>query len=149
MPACVYPANLAQKTKNENLWQSPMEKSSLAYSTAKISGLVGVESVRKQFVLQWTILIVTNIYGPHKKIDIRKMHVIPALIEKFKSAKETEKSSVQILGDGTLVREFLDSSDLGSAVQVFIEKNDWSVPTMHIGGSAAISILELANLIAS
>jgi GDP-L-fucose synthase len=77
------------------------------------------------------------------------MHVIPALIEKFKSAKDSGKSSVQILGDGTPVREFLYSSDLGSAVKVFIEKNDWTFPTMNIAGSEAVSILELAKLIAT
>ena len=149
VPACVYPANLNQEAKIEDLWQGPMEKSSLAYSTSKMAGLVGVESVRKQFGLQWTNLIVTNVYGPHKRIDAKQMHVIPALIEKFKSAKNSGKNSVQILGDGTPVREFLYSSDLGSAVQVFIEKNDWSVPTMNIAGSEAVSILELAKLIAT
>ena len=149
VPACVYPANISQRAKVEDLWQGPMEKSSLAYSTAKIAGLVGVESVRKQLGLQWTSLIVTNVYGPHKRIDAKQMHVIPALIEKFKSAKVRGESSVQILGDGTPVREFLYSSDLGSAVQVLIEKNDWSVPTMNIAGSEAVSILELAKVIAT
>ena len=30
-----------------------------------------------------------------------------------------------------------------------VEKNDWSVPTMNIAGSEAVSILELAKLIAT
>ncbi len=147
VPACVYPANISQRAKVEDLWQGPMEKSSLAYSTAKMAGLVGVESVRKQIGLQWTNLIVTNVYGPHKRVDISQMHVIPALIEKFRSAKNHREQSVQILGDGTPVREFLYSSDLGSAVQVFVKENDWSVPTLNIAGSEAISILELAHLV--
>lgn len=149
VPACVYPANINQRAKVEDLWQGPMDKSSLAYSTSKMAGLVGVESVRKQLGLMWTNLIVTNVYGPHKRIDAKQMHVIPALMEKIKSAKVSGESSVQILGDGTPVREFLYSSDLGSAVQIFIEKNDWSVPTMNIAGSEAVSILELAKLIAT
>ena len=149
VPACVYPANINQRAKVEDLWQGPMEKSSLAYSTSKMAGLIGVESVRKQLGLMWTNLIVTNVYGPHKRIDTKQMHVIPALIEKFKSAKVSGESSVQILGDGTPVREFLYSSDLGYAVQVLIEKNDWSVPTMNIAGSEAVSIFELAKLIAT
>ena len=149
VPACVYPASINQRAKIEDLWLGPMEKSSLAYSTSKMAGLVGVESVRKQFGLQWTNLIVTNVYGPHKRINAKQMHVIPALIAKFKSAKDSGKNSVQILGDGTPIREFLYSSDLGSAVQVFVEKNDWSVPTMNIAGSEAVSILELAKLIAT
>jgi GDP-L-fucose synthase len=149
VPACVYPANLKERAKVEDLWQGPMEKSSLAYSTAKMAGLVGIESVRKQFGLKWSNLIVTNVYGPHKKIHSKQMHVIPALIEKIKLAKSKGDKSIQILGDGTPVREFLHSSDLGDAVKSFIENDLWDIPTLNIAGSEAISILELAKLIAS
>ncbi len=148
VPACVYPANLNQRAKVEDLWQGPMEKSSLAYSTAKISGLVGIEAVRKQLGLNWTNLIVTNVYGPHKRIDSKQMHVIPALIEKFRQAKSNSDKSVQILGDGTPIREFLYSSDLGHAIHSFFENDLWSIPTMNIAGSEAVSILDLAKLIA-
>ena len=148
VPACVYPANLNQRAKVEDLWQGPMEKSSLAYSTAKISGLVGIEAVRKQLGLNWTNLIVTNVYGPHKRIDSKQMHVIPALIEKFNQAKSNGSKSIQILGDGTPVREFLYSSDLGLAVHSFIKNDLWTIPTMNIAGSEAVSILDLAKIIA-
>jgi GDP-L-fucose synthase len=148
VPACVYPANLNQRAKVEDLWQGPMEKSSLAYSTAKISGVVGVEALRKQLGFNWTNLIVTNVYGPHKRIDSKQMHVIPALIEKFNQAKANGNKSVQILGDGTPVREFLYSSDLGLAVHSFIENDLWTIPTMNIAGSEAVSILDLAKIIA-
>lgn len=148
VPACVYPANLNQRAKVEDLWQGPMEKSSLAYSTAKISGLVGIEAVRKQLGLNWTNLIVANVYGPHKRIDSKQMHVIPALIEKFNQAKSNGSKSIQILGDGTPVREFLYSSDLGLAVHSFIKNDLWTIPTMNIAGSEATSILDLAKLIA-
>jgi GDP-L-fucose synthase len=149
VPACVYPANLNERARVEDLWQGSMEKSSLAYSTAKITGLVGIESVRKQFGLKWSNLIVTNVYGPHKKIQSKQMHVIPALIEKIKLAKSNGDKSVQILGDGTPVREFLFSSDLGDAVESFIRNDLWGIPTLNIAGSEAISILELAKLIAN
>jgi len=149
VPACVYPANLNERARVENLWQGPMEKSSLPYSTAKMAGLVGIESVRKQLGLQWSNLIVTNVYGPHKKIQSKQMHVIPALIEKIRLGKSNGDKSVQILGDGTPVREFLYSRDLGDAVKSFIEKDLWGIPTLNIAGSEAISILELAKLIAS
>jgi GDP-L-fucose synthase len=148
VPACVYPANLNQRAKVEDLWQGPMEKSSLAYSTVKLSGVVGVEAVRKQLGLSWTNLIVTNVYGPHKIIDTEQMHVIPALIERINQAKAKHNKSVKILGDGTPIREFLYSSDLGLAVHSFIENDLWATPTMNIAGSEAISILDLAKMIA-
>ena len=148
VPACVYPSSINQRAKIEDLWRGPMEKSSLAYSTAKMAGLVGFESIRKQFGLEWTNLIVTNVYGPHRKIDTHQTHVIPALMEKIKEAKSNRDSSVQILGDGKPVREFLYSSDLGFAVKTFIEKELWGIPSLNIAGSEAISIFELAKMIA-
>jgi GDP-L-fucose synthase len=77
------------------------------------------------------------------------MHVIPALIEKIMLAKSNGDKSVQILGDGTPVREFLFSSDLGDAVESFIRNDLWDIHILNIAGSEAISILELAKLIAN
>ena len=71
-----------------------------------------------------------------------------SLIEKINQANANGDKSVQILGDGTPVREFLYSSDLGLAVHSFIQNDLWSIPTMNIAGSEAVSILELAKIIA-
>lgn len=49
VPAYVYPAKISRTMNPNDLWMGPMEKTSLAYSTAKLLGVVLVHAARTQF----------------------------------------------------------------------------------------------------
>jgi GDP-L-fucose synthase len=149
VPACVYPSNLLRPALPKDLFTSPMELSSLPYSTAKIASIVMVNALRDQSKLNYISLISTNVYGDNLEIETHKAHVIPALINKFTEAKLLNMKSITLLGDGSPVREFLHSDDLAMAVLRVIKDNLYQKNILNVAGGESITISELANLIKS
>jgi len=149
VPACVYPSNLLRPAIPKDLFTSPMELSSLPYSTAKIASIVMVNALRDQFKLNYTSLISTNVYGDDLEIETHKAHVIPALINRFTEAKLLNKKSITLLGDGSPVREFLHSDDLAMAVLSVVNNNLYQKNILNVAGGESVTISELANLIKS
>jgi len=146
--SCIYPRDCQQPIKEEYLLTGPLEETNSAYAIAKIAGIEAIKSYRKQYGHPWISLMPTNMYGPGDNFDTETGHVLPALINKFVTAKEQGISSVTLWGSGTPKREFLFSSDLASAVSVALEKYDGDLH-LNVGTGEDVSIRELAKLIAS
>ena len=147
VPACVYPANLHRRLKPRDLFASPMEDSSLAYSTAKLAGLITCQALASQYDLSWKSVVITNLYGTSKNQKTMKPHVIPDLISKFQSAKARNATQIELFGNGLPVRDFLHVSDLGSAIEKILT-SEGSEKIININGSGEVTIAELAIEIA-
>jgi GDP-L-fucose synthase len=85
-------------------------------------------------------------YGPRDNFDLSTSHVLPALINRFVTAKRSGASEVTLWGTGTPKREFLHSSDLASAVLLATEKYDSNLH-LNIGTGEDLTIKDLANLV--
>lgn len=147
VPACVYPGNLKHRMGPLDLFSSPMENSSLAYSMSKLTGLVMVSSIRNQYNLDWVSIIPTNVYGADSKVDSHSAHVIPALISKILLAKKLDKNELELLGDGSPVREFLHVADLSTAVLRIVQRGNSPTGIINVAGNDETTIKSLANLI--
>ena len=147
VPACVYPGDLKHRMVPSDLFSAPMENSSLAYSMSKLTGLIMVSTIKEQYNFDWISIIPTNVYGTDSKIESHKAHVIPALVSKFLSAKELNQKKLELLGDGSPVREFMHVTDLSAAVMKIIQTNDLGASIMNIAGSDEITIRSLAETI--
>lgn len=146
--SCIYPRDCQQPIKEEYLLTGPLEKTNSAYAVAKIAGIELIKSYRKQFEHKWISLMPTNMYGPGDNFDPEKGHVLPALINKFVTARVKGLSKVALWGTGIPRREFLHSRDLASAVIVAMEKYDEEIH-LNVGTGTDISIQELALRIAN
>lgn len=145
--SCIYPRNSIQPIKEESLLSGPLEPSNSAYAIAKIAGIELIRAYRKQFGHHWISLMPTNIYGPNDNFNLVTAHVLPALINRFHTAKVNSQSRVSLWGTGNPRREFLHSDDLASAVLLAIEKYDDDLH-LNIGSGFDVSIFELAQMIA-
>ena len=88
----------------------------------------------------------TNLYGPHDNYHPEHSHVLPALIHRFETARETGAESVTLWGTGSAVREFLHVDDLASAVVCALQAEnppDW----VNAGSGEEVSIRELADMV--
>ncbi|MFM7977932.1 MAG: NAD-dependent epimerase/dehydratase family protein, partial [Candidatus Fonsibacter sp.] len=101
----------------------------------------------KQYSRSWISLMPTNLYGPNDNFNVETGHVIPALINKFETAKRLKNPFVKLWGSGNALREFMYVDDLAAAVMFCMNKFD-SSQHINIGTGKEISIKNLATLIA-
>jgi GDP-L-fucose synthase len=146
--SCIYPRECPQPMKEEYLLTGPLEKTNSAYAIAKIAGIELIKSYRKQLNRRWISLMPTNIYGPRDNFNLQTSHVLPALINRFVTAKQNSAKEVTLWGTGTARREFLHTEDLASAVLLAMDKYDDEIH-LNVGSGKDLTIQDLALKIAS
>jgi GDP-L-fucose synthase len=144
--SCIYPRDCPQPIKEEYLLTGPLEPSNIAYAIAKIAGLIECDSYNKQYGTNFISVMPTNLYGPNDNFDLTTSHVLPAMIRKFKEAKDRNEKEVVMWGTGKAKREFLHVDDLADACVFLMNKYD-GPGTVNIGTGIDVSIKELAELI--
>lgn len=141
--SCIYPKMAPQPLREETLLSGVLEETNEPYAIAKIAGIKLCENYRRQYGCDYISAMPTNLYGPNDNYDLKNSHVVPALIRKFHEAKREGKSSVEIWGTGTPLREFLHVDDLAEAC-LFLMRNYSEQDFINIGSGQEISILNLA-----
>jgi GDP-L-fucose synthase len=144
--SCIYPRMSPQPIKEDYLLTGALEPTNEAYALAKISGLKLVQAYRKQFGRNWISAMPTNLYGPGDNYDLESSHVLPAMIRKFHNAKVNNRSSVELWGTGSPMREFLHVDDLADACLFLLENYNEEMP-INVGTGTDVTIKELAELI--
>ena len=150
--SCIYPKHCPQPIKEEYLMTGPLEPTNSPYAVAKIAGIEMCWSYNRQYDTEFIPVMPTNLYGPNDNFDIETSHVLPALIRKFREAKQSEAESVTIWGTGKPRREFLYVDDLAAACihLMNLPRAELSLkekPLFNIGTGRDISIMQLAELI--
>jgi len=144
--SCIYPRECPQPIKEEYLMTGPLESTNSAYAIAKITGIEMIKSYRKQFNHKWISVMPTNMYGPNDNFSKDQGHVLPALINRFVNAVESDAESLTLWGSGSTMREFLHSRDLAEAVVFLLERYDDDLH-INVGSGQDLQISELATLI--
>jgi GDP-L-fucose synthase len=145
--SCSYPRDAAQPLRVESLMTGTLEPTNTAYATAKLAGWQLCRAYRQQFGVNCVTAIPANAFGPHDDFDPRSGHVIPALIARCETAKRRHEPTLTIWGTGTPRREFVFARDLADACVFVMRHYDDEAP-INLGGSASLSISEVAHAIA-
>ena len=159
--SCIYPKLSKQPIKEEYLLESYLEPTNQWYALAKISGIKLCEALYYQYGINALSLMPCNLYGTGDNYDPSTSHVIPALINKFQTAKNLKLKKVTCWGTGNPLREFLYVDDLADAC-VFLLEN-WNIEKkesllnlskeklfwLNVGSGEEITIKKLALLIAN
>lgn len=114
--SCMYPRNAIQPMKEEAILSGPLEPSNEGYALAKICASRVVQEVSKQDKLNWRVLILSNLYGPHDNFDLSNSHLIAAVIAKTHEAILDNEDSVTVWGSGLARREFTYVDDVSEFV---------------------------------
>lgn len=145
--SCIYPAETPQPIKESYLFHGPFEKTSEAYSIAKLAGVGLCRAYTKQHEMSCIPIVPATAYGPGASFDREHSHVINALIRKFHDARVSGSKDVTLWGTGTPRREFLYIDDLARACIVLM--NLYEYPDLiNVGYGEDLSIKELAARVA-
>ena len=146
--SCIYPKMAPQPIPESALLTGPLEETNNAYAIAKIAGIIGVQSYRREYGRHWISAMPTNLYGPGDNYDLETSHVLPALIRRFHEAKQSGAAAVTLWGTGSPRREFLHVDDLAAACLRLLDAYD-DEQHINVGVGDDVTIAELAELISS
>lgn len=145
--SCIYPKHAPQPIREDALLTGPLEPTNDAYAIAKIAGILHVQAARRQHGLRWISAMPTNLYGPGDSFDLRRSHVLAALLRRISAAAAESAPEVVVWGTGTPRREFLHVDDLARACLLLLDGYD-SVEPVNVGTGTDVTIRELAETIA-
>lgn len=141
--ATEYPEYAPVPLNEENLWLGPVEETHVSYTIAKKMLLVEAQAYRAQYGFNAIHLLLTNMYGPHEKIDGGP---IPSLIKRIADAKAVHADTVTVWGTGNVTRDFLYVDDAAEGIVLAAEKYDKGDPA-NLGSGYEVSIRDLAMTI--
>lgn len=144
---CAYPGELPTGYfREEAFFDGAMHPSVESYGFSKRAMVIGSTAYRQQYGLNSITLLLTNMYGPGDVFSVERAHVASALIKKFMVAKRKNEPSVEVLGTGKAIREFLYVEDAAEAILLAAEKYDDALP-LNVGSGEETPIASLAQLI--
>ena len=152
--SCIYPRECPQPIREEYLLNGILEPTNEPYAIAKIAGIKMCENYFRQYGSNFISVMPTNLYGPRDNYNLNTSHVVPALIQKFHTAKKHNAQEVEVWGTGTPKREFLYVDDMADACVHLMENFEANelyssgVTQINVGSGVDLSIGELANLVA-
>jgi len=146
MSTCVFPDTAEYPLTVDQIHNGPPHPSNFSYAYAKRMLDVQSKAYRKQWGLDYQILVPTNIYGPHDYWNLQDGHVVPSLIHKIFLAKQNGEA-LSVWGTGKPLREFVYSEDIAKLALWAIENYEHSDPLILSSG-IEVSIFELVTTIA-
>ncbi len=144
---CAYPKITNVPFKEDDLWAGFPEETNAPYGIAKKSLLVMLQAYRQQYGLNGIYLLPANLYGPFDNFELETSHVIPALINKFVTARNTNAPNVDVWGSGSASREFLYVDDAARGIVLAAERYNDADP-VNIGTGREVKIRALVGMIA-
>ena len=153
--SCIYPKFSKVPIKEKSLLTGALEKTNQCYAIAKIAGIKLCEALFEDYNLDIVCLMPTNVYGDNDNFNKVTGHVIPAIISKIEEAKKNNKKTVELLGTGKPLREFIHTDDLANSIfkcltinkKFFKRKHTLELPIINVGTNEEISIKNLSKLI--
>ena len=147
--SCMYPRDTSQPMREEQLCTGHPEPTSIAYASAKYTGVQMCQAINRQSGSVSFIPVIPNsAYGVNDNFDLGSSHVLSALIRRFYEAKINNTEEVLLWGTGLPKREFIFSDDIVKACIKLLntELIDKDLP-VNIGVGSDVSIKELAEKI--
>lgn len=132
--SCMYPRGIDHPLTEDMVLKGELEPTNEGYAIAKVFAARYLSYLhRENHDLQYKTLIPCNLYGRYDNFNPQTSHMIPAVIHKVHTAIQTGAKEVEIWGDGTARREFMDAHDLADFVFFAIENFDRMPEMINVG----------------
>ncbi|WP_325892039.1 GDP-L-fucose synthase family protein [Grimontia sp. NTOU-MAR1] len=146
--SCMYPRAAENPLKEESVLTGELEPTNEGYAVAKVAVARLASYLSQQYGVEYKTYIPCNLYGYWDKFDPEKSHMIPAVIRKIDSAKQSGTDTVDIWGDGLARREFMFAEDLADFILFSLDKFEEVPSSVNVGLGTDHSINEFYQAIA-
>ena len=125
LSTCVYPDKVkglefSYPMTEEDLFLGPPSSTNFSYGYAKRCLAVQIDAYNKQYGTKYNYLIPCNLYSEYDNFNNEnKMHFITSLLKKIKTSKNT----LNLLGTGIPLRQFMYAGDLAKVIKEVIDKD--------------------------
>lgn len=143
--ACSFPDGVPVLQEDLQQTGQPFEDN-FAYGYAKRMADIQIKAYRKQYGVDYCLVIPTNIYGPHDNFNLADGHVIPALIHKCYLAKR-DSTPFEVWGDGSSLREFIYVDDLAHLMLQFLSRQTLGFDKIIMSNNEEVSIKNVSHII--
>lgn len=141
--SAVYSSELQTNIKEDKIFYGEPHNSEYYYALSKRIMLRQLEILYQQNKINYTYVVMNNLYGKNDNFDIKKGHVVPSLIHKIYLAKK-KKKNVYLWGTGKEKRSFMYSEDASRALIKIMKKN---IKKINLSSYSEHKIKDLAILI--
>ncbi|ENM5906538.1 GDP-L-fucose synthase family protein [Vibrio mimicus] len=146
--SCMYPRAAENPLKEESALTGELEPTNEGYAVAKVAVARLASYLSQQYRVEYKTYIPCNLYGYWDKFDPEKSHMIPAVIRKIDSAKQSGTGTVDIWGDGLARREFMFAEDLADFILFSLDRFEEVPSSVNVGLGTDHSINEFYQTIA-
>lgn len=146
--SCAYPSDAPLPLVESDYLKGEPEPTNAPYAYSKRLLLSHLQAAHTQYGLDYTYLILANLYGEGCETDPQRAHVIGALVRKFYEAKRDALPSVTLWGTGEAIRDFLHVNDAIDALISIGENKHIANAVLNIGSESGVKIRTIANAIA-
>jgi GDP-L-fucose synthase len=140
--SCAYPSDAPVLTE-DNLFSGPIHGSVYSYAFTKRLLCTGILAYNDQFKLDGTYLIPATMFGEHDDFHVTTAHVPGALMGKFVRAVREGLPTVEVWGDGTQIRDFMDVKEFVRVLLELLPRCHRDVLNVGPGGGRTIKELAL------
>ena len=126
---CAYPdVAKSYPLREEGFYDGPPQITNFAYAYSKRALSVQIDAYRNQHDCSFFTVIPCNMYGPYDNFDEKQSHFVAALIRKIHKVKEHREKTLNLLGSGKPLRQYLFSEDFAKILLVLLEKYEGDGP---------------------
>ena len=145
--ACAYPGFAPGDLHEEDFQTGPPHPSVACHAFSKLWMIEAHRAYKASHGLNGVHIVPANLYGPNDVYRLERAHVVAALIKKYTDAHESG-SDVELLGDGSPVRELLYIDDLSEIITRAAERLTHEDLPINAGTGIGHTIGELSALVA-
>ena len=145
LSTCIFPDVMEKyPMKEEDLHSGPPTLTNFSYGYAKRSLAVQIEAYNKQYNTKYQYLTPCNLYGVGDKDHESNSHFITSLVKKIFDAKQNNKKSITLFGDGSPLRQFMFANDFAKIIHYVITNEIYD--SFNVAGNENLTIKDMANI---
>ncbi len=147
LSTCIYPDDLPDDKYplvEDVLFDGSPSTSNIGYAYSKRMMALHLDLYRKHEGLNYGYLIPSNLYSEFDDSNPAKSHFVTSLLHKLAVAYSTDSSSIQLLGTGRPMRQFIYSDDLAKIIALSVKSGIYG--NCNVCSDENYSIEEIAKL---